>query len=551
MVTVSAGTSVVTRQFYVEPGSTTGLFDVLWGLWDVCFTTEYGSQQQLNALTVTNATVTPTVGQPSSTPTAVSTPSGSAIALGATGPGAGLTVNTGSTFTVNYTIYNTTGSTKSVKLDAQLLHSGFSFYPALLDIAHQTTVSAPPGTSNFTRQFQVPASASAGSYDLVWNLLDASTNSVLATRTGVNQLWLATQGQDDTTGISLSSGSLQTNSITLQNGVVNLITGNFTVLNEASAPVKVILRMRIKLHNNANWVSDIPGQALVSAPVGTSTYSLAFAVPRYLPSGSYDVLWELGDSDFNGAVDNTTVSNALQITNPSVIGNAGVPILMYHNINPTTASGNWVTICNFGAQMDYLASNGWHTITGQNIYDYVYKGVALPTNPVWLTFDNSYQDVYDYAYPILQSHNQKGSIFTVTQYMGVMNSWDLGNEAQHLHMTWNMLSTMVQNGQNADGHTQHHAAMYDLNVPQQQAEIWGNQLDLVGHLGQPGYDFSYPYGQYPDTAEWLVAHSGFHTAVIIGQAKQYTDYVNMYELTRIGISDGDNLSTFISKLTQP
>jgi len=201
--------------------------------------------------------------------------------------------------------------------------------------------------------------------------------------------------------------------------------------------------------------------------------------------------------------------------------------------------------------MDYLANNWWNTVSGQNVYDYVYKGVALPLKPVWLTFDDSYQDIYDYAYPVLQSHNQKASIFSVTQYMGLMNSWDLGNEAQHLHMTWNMLSTLYQNGLGADGHTQHHAAMFDLNIPQQQAEIWGNQLDLVSHLGVAGYDFSYPYGQYPDTAEWLVAHSGFHSAVIIGQAKQYTDYINMYELTRIGISQGDSLSTFISKLTQP
>ncbi len=551
MVTVPAGNSVVTRQFYIAPDYDPGVFDVIWGLWNVCFTTEYGTQQRVAALTVVQATVTPMPTQPTATPTIVSTPSGAAIALGATGPAAGLSVNIGSSFTVNYTIYNTTGSARSVRLGARLIPSGSDVYVPVDDTAHQVTINAPPGTSSFTRQFQVPASGSEGSYDLVWSLLDPSNNALLDTRTGRNQVWLSALGRDDTTGISLGGGTLTANTITLQNGIVNPISGNFTIVNSTSVTIRVVMRMRIKLHGGSNWVSDLAGERLVSVPAGSSTYSLNFAVPRYLPSGSYDVLWELGASDFNGAIDNSLVANALQITNPAIVTNVGVPILMYHNINPTSAGGNWVTVCNFTTQMDYLANNGWTTITGEDMYNYIYKGTALPAKPVWLTFDDSYENIYDYAYSIMQAHGQKASIFSVTQYMGLMNSWDLGTEAQHLHMTWNMLSTMSQAGQSADGHTQHHVALYDLTVPQQQAEIWGNQVDLVSRLGQPGLNFAYPYGQYPDSAKWLVAHSGFHAATVIGQAKQYTDYADMYELTRIGVYDSDSLSTFISKLNQP
>ncbi len=541
----------MTRQFYVEPGTNAGTFDVIWGLWDMCFVNEYGSQQQSSALVVGQATVTPTNVPPTATSTTIPTPSGATIALGATGPAAGTIVNTGSTFTVNYTVYNTTGSTKSIKLSARLVPSGFDIYPAVDDLAHQTTVSAPAGTSNFSRQFQVPTTSSEGSYDLVWSLLDGSTNATLATRTGKNQVWLSVPGQDNTSGISLSNVSLANNSITLQGGVVNTITGNFTILNEASTTKRVLMRMRIRVHNSSNWVSDLPGERLVAVPVGTNSFSLVFAVPRYLPSGSYDVLWELSDSDFAGAIDNTLVSNALQITNSAVIANVGVPILMYHSVNPTTGSGNWVAICNFNSQMTYLASNGWHTVTGSDLYNYIYKGTALPSKPIWLTFDDSYQNIYDYAYPTLQANGLKASIFTVTQYMGMLNSWDLGIEPQHMHMTWSMLNSIYQSGNSADGHTQHHVALYDLTVPEQRGEIWGNQVDLAAHLGQPGSSFSYPYGQYPDSAKWLVAHSGFKAATIIGQTKQYTSYADLYEVTRIGISDGDNLNTFISKINQP
>jgi len=66
-----------------------------------------------------------------------------------------------------------------------------------------------------------------------------------------------------------------------------------------------------------------------------------------------------------------------------------------------------------------------------------------------------------------------------------------------------------------------------------------------------GLNFSYPYGQYPDSAKWYVAHSGFHAATIIGQAKQYTTNADLFELTRIGIADTDTLPDFVSKLTGP
>ena len=135
--------------------------------------------------------------------------------------------------------------------------------------------------------------------------------------------------------------------------------------------------------------------------------------------------------------------------------------------------------------------------------------------------------------------------------MGQMNSWDLGQEPQHLHMTWDMLRAMSAAGQPTDSHTQHHVHLFDLTNAQQQTEIWGAQRDLASFLDRVGLNFSYPYGQYPDSAKWYAAHSGFHAATIIGQAKQYTTNADLFELTRIGVADTDTLSDFVTKLTAP
>jgi peptidoglycan/xylan/chitin deacetylase (PgdA/CDA1 family) len=229
-----------------------------------------------------------------------------------------------------------------------------------------------------------------------------------------------------------------------------------------------------------------------------------------------------------------------------------VPILMYHNINPTTAGGNWVTVVNFIQQMDYLNNNGFTTISGDDFYNYTYKGTPLPTKPIWLTFDDSYQNIYDYALPIMEARNQKGSIFAVTQYMGQYNVWDLCCEVQHLHMTWNMMAAFKAAGWALDSHTQHHVRLQEQTIPTQKTEIWGTQRDMSSFMNTVSTTFCYPYGQFTDASKWLIAHSGFRNATTAGPfGKQYTTNADMFELSRIGIADSDSLTTFINKITAP
>ena len=522
------------------------------GLWDPNFTTQFGLRFINSGLTVVAATPTATVPVSTYTPTTVPTPSGSAIVLNTTGPAGGTTVNAGSAFTVSYSIYNTTGSSRSVKLVARLSPSGFPGRDNLTDMANETTVTIPPGSSSFTRSFQVPSDAGEGSYDLTWSLVDASNNNVLTNRTGKNQLWISVPGQVSSS-LFLNGSSLSTSSITLQSGNVNYITGTFTINNTSGFTSKVLLRMKMRLNGTTNWITDVPGDKLVTLPTGSSVVTRTFAIPLYFATGSYDVIWEIGDAGFNGTLDNIFTQNALTISNPALVADKGVPILMYHNINPTnpSPSGNWVQINAFTQQMDYLANNGYNTITGDDLYNYIYRGTALPTNPVWLTFDDSYENVYDYAWPIMQARGLHGSIMAVTQYMGQMNSWDLGNEPQHLHMTWSMLQAMDAGGMSADSHTQHHVRLTQSNYGQQQSEVWGTQRDLLSFANVVGNDFAYPYGLYNDMARWMLAHSGFQDGSTIVAGTQHTDSADLYQMKRTAITNSDNMTSFINKLTQP
>ena len=77
-----------------------------------------------------------------------------------------------------------------------------------------------------------------------------------------------------------------------------------------------------------------------------------------------------------------------------------VPILMYHYIRPDPGKADSigedlsVSPEHFAAQMDYLAKHHFTTLTLAELADVRAKRLALPVNPIVLTFDDGYRDFY-------------------------------------------------------------------------------------------------------------------------------------------------------------
>ena len=86
-----------------------------------------------------------------------------------------------------------------------------------------------------------------------------------------------------------------------------------------------------------------------------------------------------------------------------------VPVLNYHQINDRDENALTVHTDQFEAQMKYLADNGYHTITPEDMVDAWENGTELPDKPVIITFDDGYADNYRNAYPILKKYNLKYS----------------------------------------------------------------------------------------------------------------------------------------------
>ena len=223
----------------------------------------------------------------------------------------------------------------------------------------------------------------------------------------------------------------------------------------------------------------------------------------------------------------------------------GVPILMYHyirvNPNPKDRAGFVlsVTPADFAQQMALLDANGFHTVTMEQVRNYVRHGTPLPPKPIALTFDDGYDDAYTAARPVLEQHHQKATFFIISGFVG------------HIHyMTWSQVDALDRAGMEIGSHTVHHPSLPRLGLSALRFELDTSRSDLEAHIGHPVVDFCYPGGELNQTVVNEVARTGYLSATTTksGVARRGD---NPLELPRLRIWGGMTLRQFAAVVGQP
>ncbi|HEV2035601.1 MAG TPA: polysaccharide deacetylase family protein [Candidatus Dormibacteraeota bacterium] len=215
-----------------------------------------------------------------------------------------------------------------------------------------------------------------------------------------------------------------------------------------------------------------------------------------------------------------------------------VPILTYHYIrvnpdpNDRLGFALSVTPADFAAQMDWLASNGFHPVTPSDVYAYLNGTQGLPSRPVILSFDDGYADFYTTALPILRAHD-----FTAVAYIvsGFVGQWS--------YMTAAQIVEIDRRGIEIGSHTVHHANLAKAAPGNVQVELVASKQALEQLIGHPVYSFCYPSGQYNGAVAAAVQAAGYSNATTT--AFGYVHYMSdRYRWTRLRISGGEALSDF-------
>lgn len=212
----------------------------------------------------------------------------------------------------------------------------------------------------------------------------------------------------------------------------------------------------------------------------------------------------------------------------------GVPVLNYHQVNDSTHSALVVPVDQFRKQMAYLHTHGYHTITLDQLYDYVENGIELPDKPILLTFDDGYVDNYDNVLPILKEYDMKATLFMIS---------DAVNTARFLSVT--QLHKMEQGGFDIQGHTNHHKVLTTIDPTELPDAIQGGKTSLEGILGEPVTYLAYPGGFNDMLVQYVTKTAGYKMAFTV-QPGTVRPGDNLYALPRLAIFDGD--TTYVSFL---
>lgn len=220
-------------------------------------------------------------------------------------------------------------------------------------------------------------------------------------------------------------------------------------------------------------------------------------------------------------------------------GEVTVPILLYHHISPDPPySKYFVSQVNFSQQMNTLVESGYTTIPLTLLTETMRSGGYIPSRPVIITFDDGNEDIYLYAFPIMQKLGLSGVFYIIPPRIGANG---IAKKDQ--------IKEMLAAGWEIGSHSMTHGDLTQDNI-NPNYEIWQSKLQLEDMFGISVNTFAYPYGSFNPFIADKVYKYGYQTAMGLGKSWKHTPASLLY-LSRIAILGQYDLIDFISSLPWP
>lgn len=176
-----------------------------------------------------------------------------------------------------------------------------------------------------------------------------------------------------------------------------------------------------------------------------------------------------------------------------------VPVLLYHHVSPDANNFIAMTPAQFEKQMSWLADNGYHPISQQQMVDFLYEARPLPPRPVMITFDDGRLNQLQYAVPILRRHG-----FTATFF--VTKKWVVGGGA---FMNAGQIRKLADEGFDIGSHSLTHMPLQNRGSESREShekrvhdQVYGSKAYVEEITGKPCLAMAYPAGYYGNKT-WL------------------------------------------------
>ncbi|MGQ9608484.1 MAG: polysaccharide deacetylase family protein [bacterium] len=243
-------------------------------------------------------------------------------------------------------------------------------------------------------------------------------------------------------------------------------------------------------------------------------------------------------------------------------------VLAYHKIDLQKEWGiNSISPKRFERQIEFLKKEGYECLSPKflNVSNedlcFSYNNCSVESKkPILITFDDGYEGIYYYAYPILKKYEFSAIIFLSTGYIGRYNSWDASPGPRFKHLSWYQVKEMANDGFIFGSHGVSHSFLTRQNNRIIEHETKTSKSELEDKLGIPIHLFSYPYGDYNSRIIDIVKEAGYVSAFSLKpdfvKSKSVDNYnfflnteiINKYALPRFAIYFTDSIFSFKIKI---
>ncbi len=208
-----------------------------------------------------------------------------------------------------------------------------------------------------------------------------------------------------------------------------------------------------------------------------------------------------------------------------------IPILMYHSLDE---SGSVLSTQPglFARQMRTLYDRGFRAVSLSELLR-VLQDKPGDQKTIAITFDDGFENLYQYAMPVLAAYHFSATVFLVTDHCGKSNNWP--GQAARIPwlplLRWSQICEMADLGIQFGAHTKTHPNLTRLSDMAAREEIIGSQKAIEDHVQQRVNAFAYPYGAYNSlTRDVVRSHFDLACSAELDYARPGSDPVALERL---------------------
>ncbi|WP_308160264.1 polysaccharide deacetylase family protein [Arsukibacterium indicum] len=188
-------------------------------------------------------------------------------------------------------------------------------------------------------------------------------------------------------------------------------------------------------------------------------------------------------------------------------------MLIYHHVASDTPRVSSVTATELRQHLQYLQDHNFKVIGLDVLIDQLKQGKPIADNAVVITFDDSFENNYTTAHPILMEFGYPYTIF--------ISPGSIDNKVGPV-LSWDQVRKMAADGVLVANHAMNHEHMTERENGETEADwlarikqnILTAEQRIKEETGQSHRWLAYPYGEFNNQLEALVKKLGF---VGIGQ----------------------------------